>query len=218
MVVLQKIFDFIKKIDFKTLLILVLIIVILLMRACSGGKIDDNNEETIKVNGKKYVVVKRELDTIYKKITQRVYKPGKTIYVEKPIYTPVPVNVDTSKILKDYFAKNIYKDTLKLKDSLGYIALTDTIFKNNILGRTWESNINKVTVKETLYLKNPKKIQLFVGGVVGFDKNNIVNFAGPSVLLKDKKDHVYTLGVGYNNTKTVAIQGGMYWLIKLNKK
>jgi len=52
---------------------------------------------------------------------------------------------------------------------------------------------------------------------MGFDKANIINFAGPSAMLKTKTDKVYTLGVGYSNAKTVAVQGGMYWKIKLKK-
>jgi hypothetical protein len=58
---------------------------------------------------------------------------------------------------------------------------------------------------------------MYIGGVAGFDKVNIVNFVGPSLLLKDKKDKVYSLGVGYSNAKSLSIQGGIYWKIKLKK-
>jgi hypothetical protein len=187
------------------------------MRAC-GGTSNKKEEQTIKVDGKKYIVVKREIDTVYKTVVQTVTKPGNTIYVEKPIFINVPSNIDTNLILKDYYSKYVYKDTIKLNENLGFIAINDTLFKNKILGRNWVSNINKTVITDKIYLKEPPKIQVFVGGVVGFDKNSIVNFAGPSVLLKDKKNHIYTLGVGYNNTKTVAVQGGMYWLINLKKK
>ena len=77
--------------------------------------------------------------------------------------------------------------------------------------------MNKITIKETLYLEQPPKVMAFIGGVAGFDKVNIVNFVGPSLLIKDKKDKVYSIGVGYSNAKTVSIQGGIYWKIKLKK-
>jgi ABC-type Fe3+-citrate transport system substrate-binding protein len=66
---------FLKKLDLKTILILVLIIVILLMRACTST-VNPKKKETIKVNGKKYVVVKHDIDTVYKPVKQVVYIPG----------------------------------------------------------------------------------------------------------------------------------------------
>jgi hypothetical protein len=208
--------NFLKKIDLKTLLILGLIIVILLMRACSSGeKISDGGQ--IKIDGKKYTVIKHTIDTIIKPVTQTVYKEGRTIFVDVPVYVNVPANVDTAYILKDYYTKYPYKDTLRLDDGLGYIAVNDTIFKNRVLNRKFNSFINQKTILETIYVQPVPKVQMFIGGVAGFDKVNIVNFVGPSLLLKDKKDKVYSLGVGYSNAKTLSIQGGIYWKIKLKK-
>jgi hypothetical protein len=189
---------FLKKLDLKTILILVLIIVILLMRACTST-VKPKKGGTIKVNGKKYVVVKHD------------------IFVDKPVYVKVPTNVDTVAILRDYYTKYPYKDTVKLTEGLGFITINDTIFKNKILNRTFVSHVNKITIKETLYLEQPPKVMVFIGGVAGFDKVNIVNFVGPSLLIKDKKDKVYSIGIGYSNAKTVSIQGGIYWKIKLKK-
>lgn len=207
---------FLKKLDLKTILILSLIIVILLMRACSTTG-DPKKGEMIKVNGKKYIVVKHDIDTIYKPVTQVVYRPGEVIFVDKPVYVQVPTNVDTAAILQDYYTKYPYKDTLKLTEGLGFIAINDTIFKNRILNRTFDSHVNKITIKETLYLEQPPKVMVFIGGVAGFDKVNIVNFVGPSLLIKNKKDKVYSIGIGYSNAKTVSLQGGIYWKIKFKK-
>jgi hypothetical protein len=207
---------FLKKLDLKTILILVLIIVILLMRACTST-VKPKKGGTIKVNGKKYVVVKHDIDTVYKPVKQVVYRPGEVIFVDKPVYVKVPTNVDTVAILRDYYTKYPYKDTVKLTEGLGFITINDTIFKNKILNRTFVSHVNKITIKETLYLEQPPKVMVFIGGVAGFDKVNIVNFVGPSLLIKDKKDKVYSIGIGYSNAKTVSIQGGIYWKIKLKK-
>lgn len=208
--------DFLKKIDLKTILILSLIIVILLMRACSSTG-EPTKGETVYVKGKKYVVIKHDIDTVYKPVTQVVYRPGEVIFVDKPVYVEVPSNVDTGAILQDYYTKFPYKDTLKLTEGLGFIAINDTIFKNKILNRTFDSHVNKITIKETLYLEQPPKVMAFIGGVAGFDRVNIVNFVGPSLLIKDKKDKIYSIGVGYSNAKTISIQGGIYWKIKLKK-
>jgi hypothetical protein len=186
------------------------------MRACTST-VKPKKGGTIKVNGKKYVVVKHDIDTVYKPVKQVVYRPGEVIFVDKPVYVKVPTNVDTAAILRDYYTKYPYKDTLKLTEGLGFITINDTIFKNKILNRTFVSHVNKITIKETLYLEQPPKVMVFIGGVAGFDKVNIVNFVGPSLLIKDKKDKVYSIGVGYSNAKTVSIQGGIYWKIKLKK-
>jgi hypothetical protein len=204
-----------KYLDFKTLLIVALVIVILILRSCGSNV--DKKDDIIKVDGKKYIVVKREIDTVYQPTVQTVYREGKTIFKDVPVYVNVPANVDTLNILKDYYTKVTYKDTLHLKDSLGYISVIDTIFNNKILNRVWDSHVNKITINDKIYLKDLPKTQLYIGGVLGFDKVNIVNFAGPSFILKTKKDHMYSLGVGYSNNQVVSIQGGVYWKIKLKK-
>jgi hypothetical protein len=204
-----------KNFDLKFILIILLIGVIFFMRMCDdGSKKDPPN--IINVEGKKYEVIKKILDTQYVKTTQTIYKEGKTIYVDKPIYIEVPAKVDTALILKDYFAKYTYKDTIKLKDSLGYVFLTDTITKNKILNRTFKADINKIIIKDSVIVR-PFENQFFIGGVAGLDKVNLVNFVGPSFMLKTKQDRVFTLGVGYSNSKTISFQLGTYWLIKFKK-
>jgi hypothetical protein len=98
--------------DFKSIIIICLVIVILLLKMCSP-KPPVKPGDDIKVKGKKYVVLHRIIDTQYIPKTKIVYKPGETIYVEKPIYIDVPADVDTGAILKDYYAKRVYKDTIK---------------------------------------------------------------------------------------------------------
>ena len=208
---------FLKELDLKSLLIFALIIIILLMRMCSGGQGPINKKNVVKIDGKKYVVVKRDVDTIVEQVEKVVYKDGKTIYVDNPVYVNVPSNVDTNYILKRYYSKLHYTDTLKINDTIGYIVINDTIYKNKILNRKWDSHINKFTVKETIYVEPLPKIQVFFGGNVGFDNVNIVNYAGPTLVLKDKKDKLYSLGIGYSGNKTIGVQVGIYWKIKLKK-
>jgi hypothetical protein len=72
-------------------------------------------------------------------------------------------------------------------------------------------------INETLIVKELPKNQLYIGLAGGFDKVNVVNFAGPSLVLKTKSDKMYSIGVGYSASKTISLQGGIYWKIKLKK-
>jgi hypothetical protein len=206
-----------QKLDFKTLLILTLFIIIILMKIFE--KKPTNKGETIKIGGKKYEVVSHTIDTIEITHDSIVTKKGKDIYHDTTIYVPIPVDkpIDTLSILKDYYSKNIYKDTLKFPNNLGSVDVTDTIFKNNILSRRWNLNLIERQIEDKLIVKELPKNQVYFGMVLGFDKANVVNFAGPSMVLKTKKDNMYSFGVGYSNAKTVSLQGGIYWKIKLKK-
>ena len=58
-----------------------------------------------------------------------------------------------------------------------------------------------------MYFKKPYEV----------DKINLLNYVGPSLLYKTKNDNIYSLGIGYGINKTISIQGGTYWKIKLKK-
>lgn len=204
----------INKIDFKTIIIVVLVIIILLMRTCTPSP---KTGETVYVGGKPYEVIKKVIDTQYVPKSFVVMKKGKDIYHDTTIYVSVLQNIDTTVILKDYFAQNIFKDTLNLKDKMGYISIIDTIQKNNIFGRSYNAKVNQIIIKDTTILKEKLRNQVYVGGNLGTDNTGLFNYFGPSILLKTKTDKIYNLGVGINNNKGFSIQGGMYWKIKLKK-
>ena len=212
----QVIVDKIKKLDLKSLLIIGLIVVILLMRACNGNG-DTTKPETINVNGHKYEVVDRKVDTVYVPKDTIVYKPGKTIYRDKPIYLPISPNVDSLAIIKDYYSAIVYRDTLHLSENMGFVSVTDTISQNKIVGRLWSAQLKQKTVHEVTIVKEPAKVQLYIGGTVGFDSKSPINFVGPTVMLKTKSDRVYTLSAGYGIDHRTIIQGGLLWKIKLHK-
>ena len=213
---LNKALQYLKKLDLKSLLIIGLIVVILLMRAC-GGDGNTTKPETVNINGHKYEVVDKKIDTVYVPKDTIVYKPGKTIYRDKPIYLPISPNVDSLAIIKDYYSAIVYRDTLHLSENIGYVSVTDTISQNKIVGRLWSAKLKKETVHEVMTVKEPATNQLYIGGTVGFDKANLVNFVGPTVMLKTKSDKVYSVSAGYSTNKTVVIQGGILWKIKLHK-
>ena len=109
-----------KKIDIKLIIIFIMGFIILGLNLFSNN---DGDKKIIKVAGKKYQVVKTIIDTQYVKTTKILYKNGKTIYREKPIYIDIPNDIDTTEIIKDYYSKVFYDDTFILDDNLGALWL-----------------------------------------------------------------------------------------------
>ena len=208
--------ELLKKLDFKTLMILCLIIIILLLRMCDGESNEVKKGDTIKVNGKKYEVVDHRRDTTYITRDSIVYKKGKDIKVEVKVPVYVPANVDTQEILKDYFSRRFYIDTLDLGQK-SFVIVKDTITENKILSRVFESSITERIINDTLFLVEPPKRQMFVGFQMGFDKKDIINYGGLSLLYKDKKDKIFGLGLGINSNGQPTIMGNMNWKIQLKK-
>lgn len=216
-----------KFVNFKNIAIAALVIWILLQWFNPGGVMPGGR--TIRIDGKKYEVIKHTIDTVEVEKVKVVTKKGKDIVHEvidvDTLVLKEMVNVDSAAILKDYLAKIVYKDTLVLDGGLGTIALTDTITKNRILGRTWDAKVKERTIKEELIVKEPAKAQLYYGLNAGFNKEDYVSAVGAGVILKTKKDKIYQLGIGVNNRTTDGTNGafspyvgfGTYWKIKVKK-
>jgi len=210
--------------NFKNIVIAALIIFVLLEWLNPGGVMPGKK---VFVNGKAYEVIKHDIDTIDIVKTKVVTKKGEDIYHETIKHdTAIKlINVDTVALLHDYFAKNIYKDTLTLPDSLGTVAVTDTIYKNQLLGRTFNANVKQRTIKETMIVKELPKTKVFYGLEGGFNKADFVSSVGMGVLINTKKDKILQLGLGVNNQTidgingsfSPYIRGGVYWKIKLKK-
>jgi hypothetical protein len=200
-----------------------LLIVIVVFQQCGGNK--KVTGEIVKVDGKKYELIKHEIDTVEIVKTKVVTKKGEDIYHETIKEVTIPTIVDTQALLHDYFTKNIYKDTLQLPDSLGIVSLIDTITQNKILGRTFNASVKQRTIKETTIVKELPKTKLFYGFEGGFNKADVVSHLGFGVLVNTKKDKMFHLGLGVANRTTDGtsgalspyIGGGVYWKLKLKK-
>ena len=210
--------------NFKNIAIAVLIIFVLLEWFNPGGVMPGKK---VFIAGKAYEVIKHEIDTVDIVKTKVVTKKGEDIYhetiVEKEVI--IPAVIDTMALLKDYYSKVLYKDTLILPDSLGIVALNDTISQNKILGRTFNASVKQRTIKETTIVKELPKTKLFYGLEGGFNKADFVSSVGAGVLINTKKDKIYQLGLGVTNQTTDGtnggftpyVRGGVYWKIKLKK-
>ena len=213
-----------KLLNLKNIAIAVLVVIVLLEYFNPGGKMPGR---TVRIDGKKYEVIKHDIDTFEVVKTKVVTKKGADIYhetiVEKEVV--IPAIVDTAALLKDFFAKNVYKDTLRLPDSLGMVAVTDTITQNKILGRTFNASVKQREIKETLIVKELPKTQVYYGFNGGFNKADVVSNVGAGVIVKTKKDKIYQLGAGVANRTVDGTNGslspyigaGVYWKIKFKK-
>jgi hypothetical protein len=213
-----------KLLNFKNIAIAALIIFVLLEWFNPGGVMPGKK---VFIAGKAYEVIKHEIDTVDIVKTKVVTKKGEDIYhetiVEKEVI--IPAVIDTMALLKDYYSKVLYKDTLVLPDSLGIVALNDTISQNKILGRTFNASVKQRTIKETTIVKELPKTKLFYGLEGGFNKADFVSSVGAGVLINTKKDKIYQLGLGVTNQTTDGtnggftpyVRGGVYWKLKLKK-
>ena len=202
-----------------------LLIVIVVFQQCGGNK--KGTGEIVKVDGKKYELIKHEIDTVEVVKTKVVTKKGEDIYhetiVEKEVI--IPAVIDTAALLKDYYSKVLYKDVLVLPDSLGTVAVTDTISQNKILGRTFNASVKQRTIKETTIVKEPARNQVYYGLTGGFNKADVVSSIGAGLILKTKKDKIYQFTLGVDNRIVDGTTGGIspfigfgtYWKIKVKK-
>jgi hypothetical protein len=192
-------------------ILIVILIGIIVFDKCTPGK----KPEIIKVDGKPYEVLKWEIDTQYVSKKVVVTKPGETIIKDTTIYVEVPQKVDTSEILKDFYSKNVYKDTLNLPDSLGFVSLSDTIYQNKILFRSFSADVREKIITDTKIVKELPKTQVYLGFNTQLSQPEFVNSIGGSILLKTKKDKVFQLGAGVtSNNLSPYVNGGIYWKIK----
>ena len=174
---------------------------------------------------KPYEVVKQTTDTVTVVDTKLVFKKGKTVYkkitVEKKI--EVAAIVDTASILKQYYSRVGYQDTLRLQE--GSVSVLDSITENRIFARRFFASIKPrlETKKDTVLVKEKPKTRAYYGPEAGFNTTNLVSHVGIGVLVKTKKDKaVYGLGIGYSNQRvdkknlvwTPYLSTGIFWRVK----
>jgi hypothetical protein len=211
-----------KYLNLKNIAIAVLIVIVLMEFFNPFGNMPGR---TIRIDGKKYEVIKHTVDTIDVIKTKVVTKKGEDIYHETIKEVVIPTIVDTTAILQNYYSKNVYKDVLVLPDSLGTVAVTDTITQNKIAFRTFNASVKQRTIKETTIVKELPKTQVYWGFNGGFNKTDVISSMGAGIIIKTKGEKLYQLGAGVTNKVTDGTNGsltpfigaGVYWKIKLKK-
>ena len=223
---------------FLKTIIIVGLIIFLLLRGC--GDTPQGTKEIVKVDGKKYELVDKTIDTVFveKRVEVPTYVPK---YVDRVVekIVKIPTHVDSLQIIKDYYSKFVTKDTLRLtyefapeitidsigtkpNPTLGFGVITDTITQNKVLSRDVVWNFEVPTIYNTTIVKDLPKTQLYYGFNLGGNKQDIFSTASGGLILKTKSDKLYqlNLGVQTNGVDGVVpyIGGGIFWKINLNKK
>lgn len=184
--------------NIQTLLVVVLAALLFLQRGCSS---------TPPVEPEVITEVVTQWDTI--KVAEKEYVPK---YIRKTVVDidTFQIPIDTISILKDYYAKYFYTDTIKI-DTLGIIVINDTVTRNLISMRDVQSNIfiPTTTITNTIYLK---KRELFGGISVGSTPSAIQNLNG-ELLFINKKRQAYGVGAGIDNQFQPIYTVRMYWKI-----
>jgi|TARA_R110000744_G_scaffold45667_2_gene101213 hypothetical protein len=201
--------------NLKSIIIAVLIIIIILQQQCSSPfqpfNLNPFNKRIEQpVEGTVITKIETKWDTV--KIDSLVYIPKWKTKIET-IHDTIPANIDTLDILKDYYTKYFYTDTLDL-DSLGNIIIKDTISRNSIVFRQITPNLLLPTTtitRDSLISKH----EFYVG--IGLAGNRTqFNYIGGELLFRSKRKKVYGIGLGLNQTLEPVISARMMW--KLGKK
>ncbi len=206
--------------DFRHIIIVILLILIGLMYINPKGILPNRKELVVKTDSIPFPVH----DSIPFEVEVEIEVPVE-VEVEKLVEVPVQSKVDTAEILKIYYNKSIFDNTVKLSNNMGSVSIVDTISQNKIVGRGIKYDIKQKTKIDTVYQPEPRKTQLYVGIDAQFDKPNVVNIIGIGAVLKTKNERLYKLGAGVNNVVidgtngklTPYVGGGVYWPIKLKK-
>ena len=184
--------------NIQTLLIVVLAVLLLLQRSCSS---------TPKVEPEVITKVVTQWDTL--EVTKTKYVPK---YIKKTVVSidTFQAPIDTMSILRDYYAKYFYTDTIKV-DSLGFIVINDTVTRNLISKRDVQSNIfiPTTTITNTTYLY---KRELFWGASVSGNQEQIQSING-ELMYVNKKRNAYGFGVGVDQNFQPIFTGRLYWKI-----
>jgi hypothetical protein len=186
--------------NIQTLLIVVLVIIIFLLRNCNGDSIP--TEPTI------ITKVEVRYDTIVKEVPKYVPK-----YINKISMSYDTIlkyhKIDTTEILKDYFATYVYEDVQKL-DSLN-LTIRDSISQNKIASRSirYELIYPTTTITKEIYLNNRE----FYWGLAIQGSQDQLNYIGGELMYKTKKKQMYGVGIGVNQEFKPILSGRLLWKI-----
>lgn len=212
-----------KFLDVRNFIILFLVLTTLVMFLNPKGFMPNRTVRVPQIDSIPYAVH----DTIEQEVEIEIEVPvevEKEVRVEVQVPTPIPV--DTMAIVKLFSDnKQTKKDILQLPDNVGTVTIFDTILNNRILNRSFTSKIKQKIVRDTLRIPEEKKNVLYFGVDAKFDKPNVVNLIGTSVVMKTKTEKLYRVGAGVSNVVTDGtngtlkpyVGGGVYWPIRLKK-
>lgn len=198
------------------MIVLILIGVIFLQRCnCNGESTDAPKNDTTIVRD----TVWKHFDTTVKKSTVVI----KTIHDTLPVeYYPHPMydslKVQYEELAKDYLAKRIYADTLRIPQLKGLFIVNDTVKNNKLIGSSWTADYIIPTVTKTVtIIKHPEpKRQFYVGGGLSANLSGL-GIAQAGILYKDRKDKIFGAFVAVVPNGKISYGVQSYWKISFKK-
>ena len=193
-------------------IVVIILVVILLLQRCGGEKSQPAQPSIVR-------------DTVWMvKDSTVIVKPQPVKTIEIPIdrwsteYLP---DTNYNNLLKQYLelaskhiAQNVYNDTIKI-DSTGWVNIKDTVSKNKLTTRSFEYSFKYPKITETITIPEKKVNQVYIGGMIGGNRQQIVNQINAGFLLKNKRDQIFGVNAGINTQGQVVYGLQSYWKIKL---
>lgn len=189
-------------------LIILLLIAFLLLERCNGKNTADTQPSITIVRDTTFIV----------KDSTIIMQPQfiKTLPVKlqsiDTVYLPSP---DYERLKEQYLTmlqQNIYSDSFKVDSST--FRITDTVFANRIIGRSFSSSLKYPVITNTITINNPPKRALYVGfGVEGTSANLIDQFSIRG-LYKDRRNRIYGASAGIDITGQKVYGFHTYWPLK----
>jgi hypothetical protein len=199
-----------------SIIIILLVLIILIQRCSSGNNIPVNINTHDTITSIQYVYVKDSGHSkpIYIKGGRDTILENTIEYVPSEDYSDLLVQFNDLKIA--LLSKNIYKDEIPI-DTFGNIKITDTIQRNMVVGRGWTTDIKipekTITITNNIYPK-PKR-QLYIGGGIFLSQSELIKQINIGLLLKNKKDQIYSVSAGIDLKGTPEFGIHSYWKIKI---
>lgn len=113
-----------------------------------------------------------------------------------------------NKLNSKYFSSRIFQDSLKLKDKrdsiVALINIQDSISENEIKGRSinYSLFLPKETLTITKTLIQPNKRIFHIGPELTYTKLNPFNSIGLGIIYQDRKNNLFKLSSGIQQTQT----------------
>jgi len=220
-----------KKLTERKLLYAIILILIIIVSFGTCSKTGDvfKCNKTVTKND---TVTTVKTDTVWLKqdtVFIASYKPEKVTSVKPKVKQVASKNYDSllvqfNNISDSFYSKNVVKDKINLKDSLGrdvgVVNIEDSVSENEITSRKINYQLDfpmvTTTITNTITLGAKSKRQLYIGGEITGNRNTWVNGGKAGLLYKDRKDRIYTANVGLIsifNTVQPQYSVGRYWKI-----
>jgi hypothetical protein len=188
----------------KSTIITILVIIIILLSKCSGEQV-----ETINIEPKKIVETIIQTDTVT--VTKETIVPKwRTKVVKDTIKIEKLIEVDSLSIIQNYLEKYVYIDTIKI-DTIGFLTLEDTIYKNEIIYRKPKIDI-EIPIKTVNLIEKVNEREFYAGLGVRTTMNKYT-WMGLEGSMRTKKGNLFLVGIGTDNNNNFSLGGSVHWKI-----